>query len=421
MVKIAIPGFICEITDEDRKELEKLMFKFGKARRRAYSLKWKGIQKSDIERILQKETGLNSRYVKDAYHSIKDLPPHVTFGGKRNQLLRMKGKISREEYIKRRNSILISRGEKSQKGNLNTRLDLNTMKLRINCCNGRYIYPKIYIPEKYLEKYGEYLDGSHPYTVIIKRLNDDRGFKVYFIVDVETFESEGDRVMALDINAGHTDFAVVDKKSKKIVAVGKFSHHETQYVRRGKRTYLLHKLVDRIGVIARHFNADVVVGKLETSKFNGSRKANRVVHNMPQFKFRQILSYKLPLKYGVRVKEYSEAYTSKIGKVLGRFVGLDVHKASAIAFALKVVDYSRFKLILSEVRSDEANGRRRAGRRRGCGLTAPCQSRLEDEGLAGDEASRQRLTGDPRYPVLSALAESVKANLTGRLWHVKIC
>jgi len=152
MVKIAISGWICEILDEDREELEKLMFRFGKAtRRRTYSLKWKGVWKADIERILQKETGLNSRYVKDVYHSIKDLPPHVMFGGKRNQTLRMKGKISREEYRKRRNSILMSRGDKSKKGNLNTRLDLNTMKLRINCCNGRYIYPKVYIPEKYLK------------------------------------------------------------------------------------------------------------------------------------------------------------------------------------------------------------------------------------------------------------------------------
>ncbi len=416
MVKIAIPGFICEISDEDKKELENLMFKFGKARRRAYSLKWKGVWKADIERILQKETGLNSRYVKDAYHSIKDLPPHITFGGKKNQRLRMKGKISGEEYRKRRNSIIISRGDKTKKGNLNTRLNLSTMKLRINCCNGKYIYPKVYIPEKYLKKYGKYLDGSYPYTVVIKRLNNDKGFKVYFIVDVESSESEGNRVMALDANIGYTDFAVMDKKSKKIVAVGKFNHHETQYVRQGRRKYLLHKLVDKIGVIARHFNADVVVGKLNTSKFNGSRKVNRVIHNMPQFKFRQILSYKLPLKYGVKVKEYSEVYTSIVGKVLSKLIGLDVHKVSAIAFALKVVDYSRFKLILSEVRSDDARGRLRARRRRESGLTAPCQPLR----LAGDEALL-RLTGDSRYPVLSAFAESVKANLVGRVWYVKIC
>jgi len=97
--------------------------------------------------------------------------------------------------------------------------------------------------------------------------------------------------MALGVNAGYTDFAVVDKKSEKILAVGKFNHHETQHVKRGKRVYLLHKLVDRIGVI----------GKLESSKFDGSRRVNRVIHNMPQFKFRRILSHKLPLKYSIKI------------------------------------------------------------------------------------------------------------------------
>ncbi|GEM_PF-4802936 len=123
-----------------------------------------------------------------------------------------------------------------------------------------------------------------------------------------------------------------------------------------RRNYLLYKVTDEIGVIARHFNADVV-SKLKTSRFNGSKRLNRIIRNMPQYKFRRILSYKLPLKYGVKVLEKSEAYTSVVGRVLCRLVGLDVHKSSAIAFALKVVDYSRLKLILSEVRSDEADGR----------------------------------------------------------------
>ena len=85
MVKVTIPGYICEISEEEKEELEKLLFKFGRARRRAYSLKRKGYTKSEIERILQYEIGLNSRYIKDAYHSVKDLPPHVTFGGLNNQ------------------------------------------------------------------------------------------------------------------------------------------------------------------------------------------------------------------------------------------------------------------------------------------------------------------------------------------------
>ena len=132
MAKVTIPGYIYDISEEDREELEKLLFKFGKARRRAYSLKQKGYTRSEIEKILHEEICLNGRYVKDAYHSVKDLPPHVTFGGLNNQRLREKGKISKEEFHRRRNSIVISRGEKSKSGNLNMRLDLERMELRIN-------------------------------------------------------------------------------------------------------------------------------------------------------------------------------------------------------------------------------------------------------------------------------------------------
>jgi len=83
VVKVTIPGYVCSISEEDRSKLEKLLFKFGRACRRAYSLKQKGYTKAEIEKILHEGINLNSRYVKDAYHSVKDLPPHVTFGGLR--------------------------------------------------------------------------------------------------------------------------------------------------------------------------------------------------------------------------------------------------------------------------------------------------------------------------------------------------
>ena len=267
MVKVTIPGYICEISAEEKEELEKLLFNFGRARRRAYSLKQKGYMKSEIEQILQDELRLNSRYIKDAYHSVNDLPPHVTFGGLKNQRLREKGKISKEEFHKRRNSIVISRGEKSKNGNLNMRLDLERMELRINTGEDRkWIYPKVYIPEKYLKKYGHLLDGSTPYTVIIKRRNDG-GYDVRITVEVQTEVKEGKRVLALDINAGHIDFAVLEKEEPKVVSVGRVELHETQYVRKGKRKYRIHQAVDKIGNIAKHYDADVLVGKLNTGSF----------------------------------------------------------------------------------------------------------------------------------------------------------
>ena len=364
-VKVTIPGYICEISEEDREELEKLLFNFGRARRRAYALKRKGYTESEIEKILQDEIGLNSRYIKDAYHSVKDLPPHVTFGGLKNQRLREKGKISKEKYHRRRNSIVISRGDKSKRGNLNMRLT-ERMELRINTGHKKWIYPKVYIPKKYLEKYGHLLDSSAPYTVLIKRRNDG-GYDVRITVEVQTEVKEGRRVMALDINAGYIDFAVMEKEKLKVVSVGRIEIHETQFVRKGKREFRIHSAVDKIGNIAKHYDADVVVGKLNTGKFNSNnKKVNRKVKNMPQYKFRKTLK-KLGRR-GIKVMEKSEKNTSKVGEKISTIVGLDVHKSSAIAFALKSISYNLFRkliTLLSVVFSNEGDGSLRGRRRRG--------------------------------------------------------
>jgi len=414
MPKVTIPGYICEISEEDRKELEKLLFKFGKARRRAYSLKQKGYTKSEIEKILQEEIGLNSRYIKDAYHSVKDLPPHVTFGGLKNQRLREKGKTSKEEFRRRRNSIVISRGDKSKSGNLNMRLDLERMELRINTGEDRkWIYPKVYIPKKYLERYGHLLDGSAPYTVLIKRRNDE-GYDVRITVEVQTEVKEGKRVMALDINVSHIDFAVVEKDEPSIIATGRVEVHETQYVRKGKREYRIHQAVDKIGNIAKHYDANVAVGKLNTGSFKSdNRKANRKVKNMSQHKFRQTLK-KLERR-GIKVEEKSEKNTTRVGEKISPLVGLDVHKCSAIAFALKSINYNLFRhliTLLSVVSPDEGDGSQRGRRKRGKRANCPCP---------GHKLWAAPQSGYPAMPGSWGLSflERLKAGLP--CLHVKVC
>jgi len=415
MAEVTIPGYICEISEEEREELEKLLFKFGKARRRAYSLKRKGYTKSEIEKILRDELCLNSRYIKDAYHSVKDLPPHVTFGGLKNQRLREKGKISKEEYHRRRNSIVISRGEKSKSGNLNMRLT-ERMEIRINTGHKKWIYPKVYIPKKYLDRYGHLLDGFAPYTVIIKRRNDG-GYDVRISVEVQTEVKEGKRVLALDINAGHIDFAVMGKEKLKVVSVGRIEIHETQFVRKGKREYRIHSAVDKIGNIAKHYDADVVVGKLNTGKFKSdNKKANREVKNMPQYKFRQTLK-KLERK-GIKVIEKSEKNTSKVGEKISTLVGLDVHKCSAIAFAIKVSSYNLFKhliTLLSVVSSNEGDGSPRGERKRGKRAYRP------RPGLSIMRFWASPLSGYSAMPGSWGLSflEGLRTGLT--CIHVKVC
>jgi len=240
--------------------------------------------------------------------------------------------------------------------------------------------------------------------------------------------------MVFDTNACHLDYAVVDKEERKLLAAGRINAHELQYARRNRREHLLHAIADKIGRIAKHFEAEVVAGKLNTGRFSSwNHKANRAVKNIPHYKLKQILEYKLPLK-GIPFRVESEAHTTTVGKALSELIGLDVHKSSAISFALRLLDPEEFKEILSEVRSsmrpEEGGG---AGVGEGSGLTAPCQSGCgcsnftnstnSTEGLAGDEAGdnpRQRLPGDSRYPGLLAFASSLKPGLARRIWHVKV-
>ncbi|MCW7079586.1 MAG: hypothetical protein OCU16_00595 [Candidatus Methanospirare jalkutatii] len=429
--ELTIPACI-ELSGEEEKALENLFFAFGKARRLCYSLRQKyelkgRMSRSEIIRRVQAITGLNSRYVKDAYATIEHLPPHTTFGGLKNQRMREKGKITKEEYKKRRNSIIYARGEKSRKGNLNMRIvEIADEKyLRVNIGDRKWLLLKLFIPEKYMKKYAKYLNGSHPYSVLIKRKDNDKGYDVRITIRAECSANEGSRLIALDMNKSHIDFCVMDKKHKDVVAVGKINTAELQNTRSNKREHQIKKVAHKVKNLAKHFNADVFIGKLRTSNFKSHRKANRIVHQMPQFKLRKWIKH-ICVKNGVRCEERSEANTTKVGRMLSHILGLDVHKCSAIAFALKLSDFHVFKL-LSGVSSYDVNGRRRGRRRRGSSPTGKAQhdSRIRMKCWAAMMSSLLRERGDGGYPEIPGirgllLLSRLKASLPFRMIYVKI-
>jgi hypothetical protein len=131
-------------------DVERLMFKFGNARRRAYSMKQKGVGRLEILKLLRQETGLPSRYVYSAYDTIKGLPPHVAFGGLELQRLRERGRISREEFRLRRNNLLVCRGDRSRKGNLCLRVEGD--RLRVNVGTKKWVWLPLFVPDKYYLK-----------------------------------------------------------------------------------------------------------------------------------------------------------------------------------------------------------------------------------------------------------------------------
>jgi len=371
-VKITFPGYVPDLNSE----VERLIFKFENARRRGYSLKWRSLKpdRLAILRQLNREVNIPSRYVTTAYDMVKKLPPHVTFGGKKVQQLRQEGKLTRGEYRLRRNRILACRGERAQKGNLCLRI-VDGHVLRVNIGDGKWVKLPIFIPKKYMPT----LRRTESYTVLMKRRLDMKGYDVKITVDVEEPEvKHASRLMPLDVNSGHVDFAVVNKANLHPVAFGKFDCHELPDANKGKKRILLHRLVEKVGDIAKHYDADVVVGKLHSNYTNHSHRFNRRIQGMNQFEMRRILSYKLPLK-GVGVSERSEAYTSVVGGKLAPILGLDVHKTSAYAFAVKALDHSRFQSLrngltfLHESCAYEGDGIPSRGFLWGSGLTVPYQ------------------------------------------------
>jgi len=431
-IELTIPAGI-ELSEEEEKVLQNLFFAYGKARRLCYSLRQKyelkgRMSRSEIIKRVQELTGLNSRYVKDAYATIEYLPAHATFGGLNNQRLREKGKITREEYKKRRNSIIYARGDKTKGGNLNMRIvEIADKKyLRVNIGDRKWLFLKLFIPHKYMKKYAEYLDGSHPYSVLIKRKDNNEGYDVRITIRVECAFKECSRLIALDMNKSHIDFCVLDKKHKDVVAIGKINTSELQNTRSEKREHQIKKIAHKIKNIAKHFNADVFIGKLRTSKFKSHRKANRMVHQMPQYKLRKWIKH-ICMKNGVRCEERSEANTTKVGRILSHIFGLDVHKCSAIAFALKLLDFPLFKL-LSGVSSHEGDGSLRGRRKRGSSPTGTAQHdfRIRMKCWAAMMSSLMRTErGDGGYPEMPGIrgllfTSRLKANLPFHMVNIKI-
>jgi len=339
-MKFTVPAFI----SGSHREVERLIFAFENARRRAYMMKQKGIDRPSILRELTRDAHIPARYVGSAYDTIKALPPHITFGGKRTQQLRQQGRLTAEEYRLCRNRILVCRGDHALKGNLCLRI-VDGHTLRVNIGDRRWIKLPIQIPKKYRPL----LRSDRAYTVLLKRRMDMRGYDAKITVDIEEPEMKlANRVMALDINSGHVDFAVVDKATLKPTAFGKVNCHELLDANKGKKQIILHRIVNKVANIAKHYQAEVVAGKLRSNYTTHRHRFNRRIQGMNQYAMRQIMAYKLPLK-GCVFTELSENNTTKLGRRLSKSIGLDVHKASAYAFAVKVTDYPRFWSLLRDV------------------------------------------------------------------------
>jgi len=310
---------------------------------------------------------LNSRYVDDAIMKAKSIkksceqkgenPKKVIFGGrelfeklqKRHINGRAYGELQREWQEKRKGT-LYSRGDRSKKGNLNTRIEIDgsLTKLRINVGEKEYVYATI--KPGWKVKGGTYTDRNQllqaistlgePYSVELKLKNSV--VYAYFTVEEIFPKSEitkSNGVIGIDTNAypKHMAWAETDS-SGQLLSYGEIPMPELESGSSSKREYYRWQYAHMIVQMAKDNQKAIVIEKLnikdkgKRGDFSG-RKSRRIRH---YFGYRSLLEKVklLAKREGVEVIEANPAYTSVIGmlKYAPQFmVSKDVAAAYVIA------------------------------------------------------------------------------------------
>ncbi len=310
-------------------------------------------KKTDLETCLK---GLNERLeklqAKEAElksHIENNTIPRAIFGGKKNFYVRMEGKITNEEWKDLRTNQLYSRGDKTKKGNLNTRIVeqgssfyleiADSLNMKQSGRNPR-IKAEIKIPDKYFIEILNiiYPDTEYkPYSIEIKRKNDE--YYVYLtheeeVPGIELYPKQlitADKIAGIDVNIDRVAINILSSQGN-FLKSRVFYCHELEFVSSNKRNNVAGEMAKDII----DFLLEENIGAIVTEKLNfkndhdTNKKFNRLTHNFTRKKMLQSL-IRRGLRNGFQVKQVNPAYTSVIGRFkYAEKYGLSVHEAAAL-------------------------------------------------------------------------------------------
>ncbi|AAM23858.1 hypothetical protein TTE0587 [Caldanaerobacter subterraneus subsp. tengcongensis MB4] len=339
---IVIQTKLIFLDQEDKQIVLDLMRRWSSCMRYAYKRLLEGYDRKTLKRDLQGMFDLNSRYVDDAImkarstlESARELgksPKKVIFGGKKLFKKLQKRHINGKAYEKlkirwqeRRKGNLYSRGDKSKKGNLNTRIEVkeNGTFLRINVGERKYVYTKVQAGWKKNknreEIFQEISESNIPYSVELKLKNGS--VYAYFTIEEEYPEimiKKDKGVIGIDLNAypDNISWAETDEKGN-LISYGSIPMPELASGNKDKREYFRWQYAHEIVKIAKGKGKAIVIEALdiknrgERGDFSG-RKSRRIRHN---FSYKSLLKKikVLAKREGIEVIEVNPSYTSIIG------------------------------------------------------------------------------------------------------------
>ncbi|MEQ6363203.1 IS200/IS605 family accessory protein TnpB-related protein [Thermoanaerobacter thermohydrosulfuricus] len=339
---IVIQAKLIFLSQEDKQIVSDLMRRWSSCMRFAYKRLLEGYNRNTLKRDLQGTFNLNSRYVDDAIMKARGVlessrqldnnPKKVIFGGRDLFGKLQKRHINGKEYQKlktkwqeRRKGNLYSRGDKSKKGNLNTRIEVkeNGTFLRINVGERKYVYTKIQAGYKKNKRREELLqeirESNIPYSVELKLKNGN--IYAYFAIEEEYPKikiTKDKGVIAIDTNAypDNISWAETDEKGN-LISYGSIPMPELASGNKDKKEYFRWQYAHEIVNIAKEKGKAIVIEGLEIKDkgkrgdFSG-RKSRRIRHN---FSYKSLLSKikTLAKREEIEVIEVNPSYTSIIG------------------------------------------------------------------------------------------------------------
>ncbi|UZQ83558.1 MULTISPECIES: IS200/IS605 family accessory protein TnpB-related protein [Thermoanaerobacter] len=338
---IVIQAKLIFLNQEDKQIVLDLMRRWSSCMRFAYKRFLEGYDRNTLKRNLQGMFDLNSRYVDDAIMKAKSTlesarelgknPKKVIFGGRDLFGKLQKRHINGKEYQKlktkwqeRRKGNLYSRGDKSKKGNLNTRIEIkeNGTFLRINVGERKYLYARIEAGYKKNKSRGELLQeiaqSNIPYSVELKLKNGS--IYAYFAIEEEYPKikiTKGKGVIGIDLNAyPDISWAETDEKGN-LISYGSIPMPELASGSKDKKEYFRWQYAHEIVNIAKEKGKAIVIEGLDIKNkgkkgdFSG-RKSRRIRHS---FSYKSLLSKikALAKREGIEVIGVNPSYTSIIG------------------------------------------------------------------------------------------------------------
>lgn len=326
-----------EIWSEDFTKLERLMRDYSSCVRFAYCRFYKDhMEFNDARKACKaKYPTLNTRQVSDAVMQAQALHTRhkdekIIFGGRKAWEELKVGAISKGEWLKRRDCQIYSRGDKTQRGNLNIRVVGNS--LRITVGHRTWVSYKLFIPEKYQDELKRLLQSGEAYNIRLVR-KDDQHYEAlidYQIEDPKPIIHFNDGAIGVDTNPDRIALANIAADGN-LVAVKTLTNARMLHGSREKRDYDIGCMVKEVIAYAQQANKGIVFENLKFEKdFRPyERKWNRKKSNFVWKRFISLLEHKC-IEYGIEYKKVNPAYTSIIGKYKYRErYKLAIHEAAA--------------------------------------------------------------------------------------------